>query len=68
MTYRQDSTERKCEICSQTIETDQWMLDLFRASPSEQVCWIHEACARKAVETWLKKKWLKTPASPQEQP
>lgn len=68
MTYRQNEVERKCEICQKLIEKDQWMLDLFRASPSEQVCWIHEDCGRSAVETWLRKKRAKTPdSSPQQQ-
>ena len=64
MSYRQNDVERKCEICQKPIEKDQWMLDLFRqesAQPDAAVhaCWVHESCARSALEVWLKKKWSK---------
>ena len=69
MTYRQDSVERRCEICYQTIEVGQWMLDLFREESSQEgsavkLCWIHESCGRKAIEAWLRKKWANIPALP----
>ena len=65
MTCRQNDVEKRCEICQKPIEKDQWMLDLFRQessqpSPNVCVCWVHENCAREAIETWLKKKWAKT--------
>ena len=64
MTYRQTDVERKCEICQGPIEEDQWMLDLFRTESSLEgsemkLCWVHEDCARSAIQTWLKKKWKK---------
>ena len=64
MTYRQDYVERKCEICQKPIEKDQWMLDLFRQeslrpNANVHVCWVHEDCAREAIQTWLRKKWAK---------
>ena len=64
MTYRQTTVERKCEICQKQIEKDQWMLDLFRTESSLEgskvkLCWVHEDCAKEAIQTWLKKKWKK---------
>jgi hypothetical protein len=59
MTFKQNDVARECEICHRQIERDSWMLDLFReehARGEEHLCWVHEKCARRAIETWLKKK------------
>ena len=59
MTYRQNSVTRRCEICLTPIEDGEWMMDLFRDQDVEvgsHVCWVHEKCARKAMERWLTRK------------
>jgi hypothetical protein len=58
MTYRHDgATYRECAICERAIRTDDWMLDLFRTgSGNVKVEWVHENCARDALEVFLQKK------------
>jgi hypothetical protein len=62
MSYVQDKVSRTCRICEKLIELDERMIDLFRRSfgkPNEKydVCWVHEKCARAALEKFLVKKW-----------
>lgn len=68
MTYRQgNKVDRECEICHKSIEIGCWMLDLFReenAEGGERVRWVHESCARRAIEAWLRKKWEKNKEIP----
>lgn len=56
MTYRQDTIARNCSICKKTILQMEWMLDLFRAAEGRIIEWVHEDCARSAIETWIRKK------------
>lgn len=64
MASRQDAVERRCEICLKLIELNAWMLDLFREESAVEgatlrVCWVHERCARLAIQSWLLKKKAK---------
>ena len=61
MTFQQNSVKRDCAICVKPILPGFWMLDLFRQASAkeaatERVEWVHESCARAAIEAWLKKK------------
>ena len=60
MTYRSNgAVERSCAICEEPIVEDDWMIDIFRdrlLDGSAVVEWVHERCARRAIETWIEKK------------
>ena len=60
MTYRSNgAVERACAICEKPIVEDDWMMDIFRdriLNGSAVVEWVHERCARRAIETWIGKK------------
>lgn len=60
MTYRQNEVARTCAICDKPILPDEWMMDLYRSSaspgPALPVEWVHENCARKAIEVFLTKR------------
>ena len=60
MTYRSNgAVERTCAICEKPIVEDDWMMDIFRdcvLDGSAVVEWVHERCARRAIETWIEKK------------
>jgi hypothetical protein len=60
VTYRSNgAVERACAICEKPIVEDDWMMDIFRdrvLDGSAVVEWVHERCARRAIETWIEKK------------
>lgn len=60
MTYRQNEVARTCAICDKSIVKDEWIMDLYRSTanpgPAQKVEWIHENCARKAIEVFLMKR------------
>jgi len=60
VTYRSNgAVERTCAVCEEPIVEDDWMMDLFRdriLTGSAVVEWVHERCARRALETWIERK------------
>lgn len=54
---------RTCSICSKEIVQNDWMLDLFRAEPSQVVEWVHDVCARRMLEIFLVKKRMRESAA-----
>jgi hypothetical protein len=53
------AVERTCAVCETPIVEGDWMMDLFRdriLTGRAVVEWVHERCARRALETWIEKK------------
>jgi hypothetical protein len=60
MTYRQSGKVDRglCPVCKAGFKQDEWMIDLFRAESAvegsaRRVIWVHEDCARRALERWV---------------
>ncbi len=54
-TYRQTKVFRECGVCDREIEEGAMMMDFFRQLGGD-VVWVHEACIKRAMESWLMKK------------